>query len=534
MITVLTILGGLALFLYGVRMLSHGMEQLAGGRIREWLDRATNHPLKASAFGFAATAVLQSSSLLMVTMIGLINANLMTLEQAIGVMMGQEIGTTLTGQLIAFRVGDIRYLAIALGLVLLEFGKERKWQSYGQIVMGFGILFTGMETMSGALGPLADTPAIGHFLATMGQTPLLGVLAGALVTALIQSSSAMTALTIAMGASNVISLPGAIGLIYGANIGTCITGFVAALRSSPSARRASVAQIIINVVGVLLFIPFIRPYSDLLLKTASSLPRQIANAHTIFNVSVSLLLFPFAKLIARLTKLIVPERTKAAKAKVTQFIDDNLLRVPAIAITELRRELAHMGQTVQQALDLSEKALLARNKDAAKAVLSLERDTIDPLYDAIEHYVDAIITDNVNADERKQCFQIKNVNVDLERVGDHAENMAEAALELMKNDVSLSKRATSDLRAIFEQARRLLESALNALQTGEPQIALQTTQLEDGMDRMTLDARQAHMKRIEDGKCNPSAGVIFVETLRNLERIGDHADNIAVGVIRGT
>jgi phosphate:Na+ symporter len=430
-------------------------------------------------------------------------------------------------------VGIIRFVAILLGLLFLELGKERKWQGWGQLTMGFGLVFAGMETMTSALRPLAELPVVTHFLTTMGRNPLLGVLAGLVVTAIVNSSSATTGLVVAMGASKLIDLPSAIGLIYGANIGSCITGFLASIRASVAGRRASIAQILINVIGVLVFMPFITPYAKLISMTSASLPRQIANAHTIFNLAVSAILFPFVGLIARLSKLIVRERPKAEKPRVAQFLDDNLLKVPSIAIKELRRELTRMGKIVQGALELSERALLDRDKQAAKEVLAIERDTMDPLCDVIEHFVDAIIADNINASERNQCFQIKNANVDLERVGDHAENMAEAALELIKNDVTMSKRALSDLREIFAQARRQLESALNAWQTGERAIGLQTTQLEETMDQLALEARAAHMKRMQEGHCDPQAAVVFVETLRNLERIGDHADNIAVGVIRG-
>jgi phosphate:Na+ symporter len=532
MFTALTIVGGLALFQYGVRLMSEGMSQLVGGKLQEWLDKATNHPVKGAAFGFVATALLRSSGLLMVTMIGLLNANLLSLDQAIGVMLGQEIGTTVTAQIVAYDVGVVRYVAIVLGLLFMELGRARKWQGYGQFFMGFGLVFSGMEMMTAALTPLAVTPFATQFLSSMGQNPFLGVLAGLIVTAVVNSSSATTGLVVAMGASHLIDLPSAIGLIYGANIGSCVTGFLASLRASVAGRRASVAQITINVIGVLLFMPFITPYASLIAKTSDSLPRQIANAHSVFNVVVSLVLFPAVGLISRWTKLVVRER-KVDEPRVTQFLDDNMLKVPSIAIKEVRRETTRMGKAVQRMIDLSERALLDRDKEAAREVLSTERELIDPLCDAIEHFVDAVIADNINADERNQCFQVKNANVDLERVGDHTENMAEAALEIIKNDVQMSKRAISDLRTLFEQARRLMESALNAWQTGEPEIGLQTAQLEDAMDRLALDARQAHMKRIEDGKCNPAAGVIFVETLRNLERIGDHADNIAVGVIRG-
>ncbi len=532
MVTFLTVVGGLAFFLFGVRMLSQGMEQLAGGKLQEWLDKATNKPIKGAAFGAAATALLQSSSLLMVTMIGLINARLLTLGQAIGVMLGQEIGTTITGQMIAFKVGDVRFVAIALGLVLLEFGHERNWQGYGQILMGFGILFTGMEAMSGALKPLAANPMGGEWLADMGRDPMLGVLASAVLTAVIQSSSAMTGLVIAMGASGVINLPGAIGLIYGANIGTCVTGFVASMRSSVPARRASIAQIIINVLGVLVFLPLIGPFAHLLEGTSGSLPRQIANAHTVFNVVVSALLFPLISPITRITKIIVRDKPEAEERKITRFIDEHLRSVPSIAIMEASKELDRMGATAQHMLGLSQKALIDLDMGCAEEVIRLERETVDPLCDAIERFVDSVIAGELASEERRRCFQLKNVNVDLERVADHAENMAEAAQDRFYHKVPFSEAAIVDLKRTFQHASKTLDTALNALRRKDRELALRTCRLEDEMDRLTLDARQAHMTRLSEGTCHPEAGVLFVETLRNLERIGDHADNVALSVIR--
>jgi len=531
MAIVLSAIGGLALFLFGVRVLSQGMEQLAGSKLQAWLDKATNKPLKGAAFGAVATALLQSSSLLMVTMIGLINGGLLTLDQAIGVMLGQEIGTTLTGQLIAFDMGAIRFVAVAVGVVLLEFGEE-KWQRYGQILLGFGILFIGMKTMAGALKPLASNPGAEQWLARMGQNPLLGVLAGAIFTAVIQSSSAMTGLVIAMGSSGVITLPGAIGLIYGANIGTCITGFVASTRATVPARRASIAQIIINVLGVVIFLPFVTPYASILKHTSSSLPRQIANAHTIFNVIVSAVLFPFVRPIGRLTMLVVPGKPPSKAPKVTHFIDDRLRRVPSIAILEAAKELDRLGTTALQMIELSQKALVHQEMDAATEVLQLERQIADPLCDAVEGFLDDIIAEKLDGPERKRCFQLKNANVDLERVADHAENMAEAAQDRINHGVPFSEQATKDLNHAFDHAKLTLQTALAAFKADDHQLAWRTCLLEDEMDRIELDARQAHMDRISTGACPPEAGVLFVETLRNLERIGDHADNIAISILR--
>ena len=318
MFSVLQVLGGMALFLFGVGLLSTGMEKLAGNRIQEWLDRMTSNPLRGAVFGTAATALIQSSSLLMVTMIGLINANLLTLEQAVGVMMGQEIGTTLTAQIVAFKIGDLCFLFIALGFVMVEFAPRRGWRAYGEIALGFGVLFLGMDLMSGALKVLAQAPIVAAWLASTGEQLVAGILAGAIATAIVQSSSAITGLVVAMGISQTITLPGAIALLLGANIGTCVTGLIASVSLSRASRRASIAQIFINVVGVLLFVPFIRPFTALVTLTSSVLPRQIANAHTIFNVIVSVVLFPFVRQIARLVEWLVPKSAEEAMCQKRQ------------------------------------------------------------------------------------------------------------------------------------------------------------------------------------------------------------------------
>lgn len=533
MLQLLMVIGGLALFLFGIKMLSQGMEQLAGSKIQVWLDKATNRPLKGATFGAVATALLQSSGLLMVTMIGLINANLLTLEQAIGVMLGQEIGTTITGQLVAFDVGNIRFVALGLGFLMLEFGQERKLQRYGQILMGFGLMFTGRELMAETVKPLAANPMVAQWLAEMGRTPLLGVLAGAILTGIMQSSTATTGLVIAMGASKVITLPAAIGFIYGANIGSCITGFLASMRSSAGGRRASIAQITINVLGVLLFLPILGPYSILLERTSPDLARQIANAHTIFNVTVSVLLLPFIRPLARFTSLLVPEKEEAEEQRVTRFIDDHLRSVPSIAISEASRELDRMGQTALHMLQLSEQAFVRQESETAAEVIRLEREFCDPLCNAIERFVDGVIAeDGIDSNERKHCFRLKNVNVDLERVADHAENLAEAAQDRIYHQVVFSNEALHDLQRAFEHAQLTLKTALAAFSSGDAELAKQACRLEDEMDRLAVSVRQGHLQRVSLAVCQPEADVLFVETVRNLERIGDHADNIALSILR--
>ncbi len=529
---VLQILGGLALFLFGIRMLSAGMEKLAGNRIQVWLDRMTNRRLRSAFFGAAATALIQSSGLLMVTMIGLINANLMTVEQAVSVMLGQEIGTTFTAQIVAFQVGNFRLLFVILGLVFLEFFPHRDWKKYGEILMGLGIIFLGMSLMSGALDVLVEIPWVGSVLETMGRYPLTAVAVGLVLTSLVQSSGAVTAMTVAMGISRAITLSGAIGVILGANIGSCITGFIAAIRLSRPARQASTAQIFINVVGVLLFLPFIPQYAGLVSRTSSELPRQIANAHTIFNFAVSALFFPLVRQVSWLARRLVPERPGDEKQKVTAYIDEMQYRVPAVALTEAARELVRVGELTAGMLEHSGQALMHKDAAAAGQVLAQEDGLVDPICKALDHFVNVLMQEDLSVAQQTRCFQIKSLLTDVERVGDLAEDLAQVALERLENSVEFSPQATVDLERLWRHAHHTYHLALECFKDGDRDKAQRVCELESEFDRLYWSTRQGHIDRLEAGVCHPEADLIFTETLRNLERISDHADNLGVSVRR--
>lgn len=411
MSSILQVLAGMGLFLYGIRMLSGGMEKITGDHIQKWLDKMTTKPLRGAFLGAAATAMIQSSGLLMVTMIGLINANLMTLEQAIGVMMGQEIGTTLTAQFVAFKIGNFNLIFIIVGVILIEFISHRDWQVYGEIILGAGIIFLGMETMSTALRVLVEQPIVATWFVTMGRVPLVGVLAGTIITAIVQSSSAVTSLLVAMGISGAIELRGAVALLMGANIGSCVMGLIASLRLSQSARRASMAQILINVVGVLLFLPFITPFAQLVSHTSTVLPRQIANAHTIFNLIVSALLLPLIRPIAHAVEWLIPDKIKKNGAKITAYIDEREYRLPSVALTEAMRELCRMGEITAQMLEHSRRALLEADMEAATWVLQQEQDFVDPLRKILEDFINRLMRENLSIAQQRRCFQIKSSTV---------------------------------------------------------------------------------------------------------------------------
>ncbi|HEY44769.1 MAG TPA: Na/Pi cotransporter family protein [Anaerolineae bacterium] len=531
MVSFLQVLGGLALFLFGVRMLSGGMEKLAGDTIQDLLERMTTVRIKAAMFGTVVTAVLQSSSLMMATMIGLINTNLMTLEQAIGMMMGDEIGTTLTAQIVAFDIDNLAYLFVALGFIMIEFVPHRKWQDYGEVVMGFGILFLGMNLMSDALKVLTTIPAVEAWLITMGQNVFAGLLAGIVFTAIVQSSSAVTGLAVAMGISQAITLDGAVAILLGANIGTCATGLIASARLSKAARQASIAQILINVAGVLIFLPFLSPFISLVSRTSSDLPRQIANAHTIFNVAVSVILFPFVAYIARAARWLVPEKEET-ETKVTAYIDYMQYKIPVVALTEARRELIRMAEVTLQMIEHSRKALIENDGEAALWVLEKEDEFVDPVTDALETFVNGLMRENLSASQHKRCFQLKNLITDVERVGDLTEDLAEAAQNKADNNTVFSSAAMQDLDQLCRHAFDTYSLALQAFQTTDRSLAQRACRMEDEFDRLYLKARQGHVKRLESNICQPEADVIFTETLRNLERISDHADNLGISTIR--
>ena len=528
----LEVLGGLALFMYGIRLLSAGMEKLTGEQIQKWLERMTSSRLRSALFGTVATALIHSSGLLMVTMIGLVNANLMTVQQVIGVIIGQEVGTTLTAQIVAFNIGNFNMAFVVLGVIFFEFFQNRDWKKYGEISFGIGIVFLGMTVMSGALKELIQVPWVADSMATMGQQPLAGVLAGMIITAIVQSSTAVTSITVAMGVSHVITLDGAIGIILGANIGSCVTGFIAAFQLSRAARQASMAQIFINVVGVLLFMPFISPFASLVRGTSTELPRQIANAHTIFNITVSALMVPFVKQIAWVSERLVPREKNPDKKKLTLYIDEMQYNVPAVALTEASRELVRLGEAAACMLEESFRALLTKDPQAAKHVLEQEDNFADPLYKTIVDFVNRLIQQDLSITQQKRCFQLKNLLIDIERVADMAEDVAQIATERINKNISFTPLALEELEQLWRHTHSTFSTAVKAFQESDKCLAGRVCEMEAEFDRLYWQTRQRHMERLEQGACSVQANVIFTETLRTLERISDHADNLGVSVMR--
>jgi phosphate:Na+ symporter len=389
-----------------------------------------------------------------------------------------------------------------------------------------------MTYMADALENLTRIGWVSALLLEMGQHPFVGVVAGLVMTSITQSSTAVTSMTVAMGISQAINLPGAIGIILGANIGSCVTGLIAAMQLSRPARQASVSQILINVVGVLLFLPFIGPYSNLIQITSHDLPRQIANAHSIFNVTVSALFFPFVKQVAQVSNWMIPSREKTGPARLTAYIDEMQFSVPAVALSEAARELVRLAEVTAEMVEKSCLALIEMKTELVERVLTLEEKFVDPVTKELNAFLNRLMGQELSTAQQKRCFQLKALLTDIERVGDMAEDIAQYAVERSTHQVPFTNPAIDELERLWRHAHTTYRLAIEAFQAGNKEQALQVCRLESQFDQMYWKTRQAHIERLEQGLCHPEADVIFTETLRTLERISDHADNLGVSVAR--
>ncbi len=527
------ILGGLALFLYGMFVLNEGLQKIAGDKIKLLLEKMTNKPLKGVASGTAATALIQSSSIMTVTLIGLINVGLIKLPQAIAVIMGANIGTTITAQIIAFNPSMIiAFPLICIGALYFFIAKKGNYKYIGQIILAFGIIFLGMNTMSSSASPLQDSAFFLNLMANIGKIPLLGVLVGAVFTGIIQSSSATTGMVIALGTQNLISLKAAIAIIIGANIGTCVTVLIASIGTSLPAKRAAAAHIIFNIIGALIFIPIIGLFAKLIVFTSPSLVRQIANAHTAFNVLTALILIPAIPLLTFLiTKKLLPGKEIKIDGGV-KFLDNRILATPSLAVLQASRELERMGLITLKMLEQSREAYIEKDKHLI-AVVKRKEEIVDEIWKALNHYLVKLSDKSLNDKDLKKLTIINHSLNDIERVGDHVNNIVEIAEEKIKNKLNFSEEANKELNLMFEIVIKGYEKALGLLAEPNEKIGRIISRLENMVDGYEEKFEENHMKRLKNGICNPRAGILFVDTLRNLERISDHSNNIASCVMIG-
>lgn len=526
---VLSVIGGLGLFLLGMHMLSEGLHKIAGSKMRRFLELLTYNPFVSVLTGIAITAVISSSSATTVMVVGFVNAGLMTLSQAVGTILGANIGTTITGQLISFDIAGFALPAIALGVALYVFVEKHFYKNIGEGILGFGILFLGLSIMGDTLAGIKSYPGAISLLGQLGQHPALGLLAGLLFTGLVQSSAATTGIVIALVRSGVLGLSGAVAIILGSNIGTCITAMLASIGTGLNARRAAVAHLMFNVIGVAVFFPFLRPFGNLVQLLSPSLPRQVAWAHSLFNITNTLLFLPFVKQFVALITKIVPGTPEVFKTGPI-YLEKNLLASPSLALSAAEREISRMADLASDMLDDAMKMLFQNDLSLAKNIQRNE-EVVDELEQQITVYLADLAPRGLNEEQSHLLAGYLHAVNDIERIGDHCDNLSDLIREKIEDKYPFSESAAEELRDMYAKVRNMLSKAIAAFRARNKALAREILVDDYEIDRLEKKLRQRHVARINEGRCFPPSGVIFLDLIANFERIGDHSTNIAQTVL---
>ena len=529
--------GGLALFLHGMQMMSSGLEAAAGNRMKTVLERLTSNRFMGILVGALITAAVQSSSATTVMVVGFVNAGIMNLNQAVWLIMGANVGKTTTGLLIALDVGALAPLVAFAGVFMMVFLKKPNLQHIGQLLAGLGILFIGMDMMSASMEPLREVPAFVNMMATLSN-PLLGIAFGALFTALIQSSAASVGILQPLAAAGVVEFSGAVYVLFGQNIGTCITAVMASFGTSRDAKRATCVHLLFNVIGTVIFtvVVMIFPLTGLIEKTVPGPMAQIAVMHVIFNLATTILLLPFGDYLARLAARILPdlpetgqERDKGMRlaylTPVTAGGKDGGLGVSVIVVDQLRNELRRMLEMARQNVDTSFKAVLDKDVVPLERVEKREQ-YIDFLNKEISRYISRLIAIETNERGSKVVSSLFAISGNIERIGDHADNLAGYTKMLVREDISFSQFARNEVRQMRDISIRAV-SALLSGDAGQQSWLEQVSQLEQTIDDMTDRFRREQLLRMRNGTCSDEACILYSELLTDFERIGDHVLNIA-------
>ncbi len=529
----LGLLGGLALFLYGMQMMSSGLEAAAGNKMKKILEKLTANRLLGVLVGAGITAVIQSSSATTVMVVGFVNSGMMTLRQAVWIIMGANIGTTITGQLIALDVGEIAPLFAFIGVALIVFIKNKKVHHYGLIVAGLGILFLGMEMMSSSMMPLRESQ---EFVALMTKfsNPVLGILAGMIFTAIIQSSSASVGILQALAASGLIGLPNAVFVLFGQNIGTCITAVLASIGTSRNAKRTTIIHLMFNVIGTTIFtiVCIVSPLTAFVESwTPNNVAAQIANMHTLFNIVTTILLIPFGTYLATLAEKILPDKEEEkTEGMYLQFLHpvmmkgENHIGTSAIAIDSIKKEVKRMLEMTKENVGMSFDAVVEKKSEFLEPVAEKE-EYIDFLNKEICKYISRNIVNETNQKDAKYMSALFKVCGNLERIGDHAVNICEYTKMMDEKSISLSKTELKEVEEMKKICLKALE-ILSIIKKGDKEEFRQIEKVEQQIDDMTKQYRKNQIDRMQKGQADEESGIFYSEMLTDFERIGDHILNI--------
>ncbi|WP_353092768.1 Na/Pi cotransporter family protein [Tissierella praeacuta] len=526
----LPVLGGLGLFLYGMSIMGTGLQKAAGEKLKRLIEVLTNNRLMGVIIGALVTMVIQSSSATTVMVIGFVNAGLMSLYQAAGVIMGANIGTTVTAQLIAFNLTEYAPLAVAIGVGIWLTASKKKSKNMAEILIGFGILFVGMDMMGSGLKPLADLPAFANIMVRLNN-PILGMLVGLGLTTIVQSSSASIGLLQALAGQGLLNINIAFPILFGDNIGTTTTAMISSVGANKTAKRAAIIHFLFNLIGTIIFMTILRmPIQKLVTRISpNDIQRQIANAHTLFNIINVIIQLPFAGLLVKAANAIVPGDDKV-EVHEAKFLDFRIIETPPIALGQVRKEISRMGEYVEDNLGKAQRAFVEGKYEEIEPALEQEQ-KINRLQREITDYLVRLSNAPLSDEEHKEVNVFFNNINDIERVGDHAENIIELAEERMEDNYQFTEDAVEELNEIFGKCQLGFQKAMEAFKTNSEILAKEVLVIEDEVDELETKNRTNHIDRLNKGSCQTGPGIIFLDAISNLERVSDHCSNIALYVL---
>jgi len=540
----MTMLGGLALFIYGMNLMSDGLQKSAGDKMRNILAVLTRNPVLGVVAGALTTAVLQSSSATTVMVIGFVSAGLMNLPQAISVIMGANIGTTITAQLIAFKIGDYAWIFVVIGFIAYFFFKRERIVNIGQVAFGFGLLFVGINIMSDIMKPLAAAPVFTEIMLNVQDIPALGVLIGAVMTVVVQSSSATIAVLQnlasqpgADGITSIIGLQGALPILFGDNIGTTITALLASIGASVNAKRAALSHTIFNIAGTLIFIFLIPHYARFISFISPKGPeleiiaRQIANSHMFFNILNTIVWLPFIWVLVKIVTKLVADKEEVLAVGAPMYLDYKIIESPVFALHLATKELSRIAGIALDMIVEAKKAFLGDDLQAVNKVLEME-DIVDSLQGETVKYLASLYTSgNLTENQALQVSEMIHVASDIEHIGDHCTNIVEFAREKIKNKYEFSDTASAEIYECFDSIRRMTTDTIKALENGDTELAQDVLEQEKEINATEDRLRVQHMKRLNERICSPEFTVMYIDIVHNIEKIGDYCTNIAEAVL---
>ncbi|WP_195988163.1 Na/Pi cotransporter family protein [Clostridium sp. D53t1_180928_C8] len=520
------IFGGLGLFLYGMKLMSDGLENIAGERLKGILEKITSNKIMGVLVGTIVTAVIQSSSATTVMVVSFVNAGLMSLVQATGVILGSNIGTTITAQIVSFNLEVVAPIFIGIGAILMLSSKKKKIKDIAVISVGFGILFMGMGLMSASMKPIAELDIFKEIIIIMGRYTILGVLVGVIMTAIVQSSSATTSILVALASAGTIDMKIAFPIVLGCNIGTCVTAIIASLTANKTAKKAALLHLLFKIFGTIIFLPLsVYVVKVVAYLTPNNLGRQVANAHTIFNIVITLVVLPISGYFVKFVNKVLPdEEEKEVCGSI--YLDKKLLETPVVASTQVIKETIRMAKISRDNFQLAMKAFFYGDCENIKSVYENEN-IINTLEREITEYLIALSQHNLPQENAELVSEVYHTINDIERIGDHAENIAELATNKFNNNIEMSKQALKEIEEISTATLDSLDIAIKCFSNYDINNDKVVNEVEERIDMLEKRFRKNNIARLNSKQCYASSGVMFFDLLSNLERIGDHANNIA-------